>query len=107
MLQFLSELRSIPIRDHFESGACVQTEGSPARDTDGCILFGNSPSNSKRKSTEDATRELCRQAGEDIPRGMVAATTDLQMRSLTEEDEEEVGFIKTSLFACCNFDHLT
>ena len=41
------------------------------------------------------------------PRGMVAATTDLQMRSLTEEDEEEVGFIKTSLFACCNFDYLT
>ncbi|KAG0604802.1 hypothetical protein M758_9G008700 [Ceratodon purpureus] len=64
---------------------------SPAPNTDGCDLSRNSTGNSTSKSTEDVTSsEQCRQAGEDIPRGMVVATTDLQMRSLTQEDEEEV-----------------
>lgn len=96
ILQFLSELYPVPILDHFESvvsmSICVQTEGSPAKDTHGCDLPRKSMGNSTSKSTDGITREPCRQAGEDIPRGMVVATTDLQMRSLTEEDEEEVGF---------------
>lgn len=35
-----------------------------------------------------------RQRGEEIPRGMVVATTDLQMRSLYDEDEKEVGSLE-------------
>ena len=114
-LAIVSQLSTIPFQDHSESGVrmhvCVQPEAeSPAPNTDGCDLSRNSTGNSTSKSTEDVTSEQCRQAGEDIPRGMVVATTDLQMRSLTQEDEEEVGFSKIQLrpqFASFSFHHLT
>lgn len=87
---------------------CVQTEGSPAKDTNRCSLLKNLRGKSISKSTEDVTGEPCRQAGEDIPRGIIVATTDLQLRSLTEEDEKEVGLLTKLLpFTCCDFNHLT
>ena len=59
----------------------MQAEGLSVNDTDGCSWSQNTTVNSS-----------CTQVMEAIPRGMVVATTDLQMRSLYEEDEQQVGF---------------
>lgn len=37
------------------------------------------------------TREQCTRGGEELPKGMVVPTTDLQMRSLAVENESQVG----------------
>ena len=67
---------------------CVQTEGLSVNGTNGCGLSSNLSSN----SSNDVPSKSCRRAAEALPRGMVVATTDLQTRSLYEEDEEQVGF---------------
>ncbi|KAG0554048.1 hypothetical protein KC19_12G059100 [Ceratodon purpureus] len=66
--------------------ASFKTEGLSVNGTDGC----DSSSNLSSNSSSDLPSKPCRQAAEDIPRGMVVATTDLEMRSLYEEDEKKL-----------------
>lgn len=66
--------------------ASFKTEGLSVNGTDGCGLSSNLSSN----SSNDVPSKSCRRAAEALPRGMVVATTDLQTRSLYEEDEEQV-----------------
>lgn len=77
----------------------MQTDGSSVKANHLCDLPRNSTNNPTSNSTGDETRVPCaKQIGEDLPRGMIVATTDLQMRSLYEEDERQVGFWFTPVF---------
>jgi len=64
----------------------VQTEGLPEKSTDAAACE-NAPGN----MTSDGAEQSDMQKGEEIPRGMIVATSDLQMRALYAEDEKEVS----------------
>lgn len=69
---------------------CTQAEGLSVHGTEGCR--NPSTTNATRNSTLGLTRrEACyAQVAEALPRGIIAPTTDLQMRSLFDGDEEQV-----------------
>nr|XP_024377147.1 uncharacterized protein LOC112283079 isoform X2 [Physcomitrium patens] len=85
----LSVVLQNSIMDRF--AASFKTDGSSVKANHLCDLPRNSTNNPTSNSTGDETRVPCaKQIGEDLPRGMIVATTDLQMRSLYEEDERQV-----------------
>jgi len=71
----------------------VQAEGLPVQGPVECNLPSNgTSSNSTGKVPDEVTRKSCyAQVSEALPRGIITPTTDLQFRSLFEEDEKQVG----------------